>query len=187
MVFSTGYDVQADIANSQLAQGSLSKTIYKTGPGSFKSLVNSSDASNVSSGWRSEVQYGSLQTPNEGCIEYDVMYESVCKDNCHSLQYHPETAGGSCAPGFMHISGKFVWSNWKNGGNTQYQTGYTIPTNKWLHIVYRYKFASNGYAKWLVDGQVLPDKTNIHAGYGSGQYLKLGQNLWNVNIESVLY
>lgn len=187
LVYCTGYDTVGDLDpfnHGQLGGGSLSTTVFKTGPGSFKSVP-----ANVSSGIRSEVQYDegpNGQTPLEGIIEYDVRYEVVCQDNCHSLQFHPDTQGGSASPGLWHVNGKFVLVNWKNGTNTQYPSGMTIATNQWYHVKLDYKFGATGYMHFFVDGALKIDANNVQVGDGSGQYLKVGVNMW-VNQTSVVY
>jgi hypothetical protein len=183
LIYSTGYNTTSDIFNSsnQAGNGGLSTTIYKDGPGSFKSVPAS-----VSSGIRSEVQYSSSLTPTEGAIEYDVMYETIFQSSGHSLQFHPMTSGGSASPGLWHESGKFTWVNWKGGTNTKYPTNFTIPRNKWMHVVFEYKIGSSGYMKFTIDGVVVLNRTGIQVGDGSGQYLKVGVNMWQ-NQESVVY
>ncbi|WP_028789164.1 PKD domain-containing protein [Terrimonas ferruginea] len=183
LLYSTGYNSTSDIINGsgQHGNGGLSTTVYKDGPGSFKSVP-----ANVSSGIRSEVQYSESLTPLEGAIEYDVMYEKLFQNSGHSLQFHPVTSGGSASPGLWHVDGKFWLVNWKGGSNAYYPTTFTIPTNKWLHMVFQYKIGSAGYMKLTIDGVVVFDKTNIQVGDGSGQYLKVGVNMWQ-NQESVVY
>lgn len=183
LVYSTGFDKKSDIINTsnQQGNGGLSTTVYKDGPGSFKSVP-----ANVSSGIRSEVQYSESLTPLEGAIEYDVMYETLFQNSGHSLQFHPVTSGGSASPGLWHVDGKFWLVNWKGGANTYYPTSFTIPANKWLHMVFEYKIGSAGYMKLTIDGIVVFNKTNIQVGDGSGQYLKVGVNMWQ-NQSSVVY
>jgi hypothetical protein len=188
LLYSTGYNAVADLdpwGSGQWGSGTLeshlSTSIYKVGPASFKSTV-----ATVSSGIRSEVQYPDNLTPLEGAIEYDVMYETVFQNSGHSLQFHPQTSGGSASPGLWHIDGKFVWTNWKNGTNSYYPTNFTIPQNKWMHIVFEYKIGSAGYMKMTIDGVVVLNRTGIQVGDGSGQYLKVGVNMWQ-NQASVVY
>ena len=183
LIYSTGYNTSSDILNGhgQEGSGGLSTSVYKTGPGSFKSVP-----SNVSSGIRSEVQYDESQTPTEGAIEYDVMYETIFQNSGHSLQFHPNTSGGSASPGLWHENGKFTWVNWKGGTNTKYPTNFTIPQNRWMHVVFQYKIGSAGYMKFTIDGVVVLDRTNIQVGDGSGQYLKVGVNMW-ADQSSVVY
>lgn len=184
LIYQSGYDNVNDLdpfGNGQLGNGSLSTTTYRTAPGSFKSVP-----ANVSAGIRSEVQYPDNLTPIEGTIEYDVFYEVVFQDNGHSLQFHPNTNGGSASPGFWHIGGKLVIVNWKGGTNTRYNTGFTIPAGRWLHIVFSYKMGSSGYMNLQIDGTTYLNVTGIQVGDNSGAYLKVGVNMWQ-NQQSVVY
>lgn len=183
LLYSTGYNTLSDIINSsnQQGNGGLSTTIFKDGPGSFKSVP-----ANVSAGIRSEVQYSSSLTPTKGAIEYDVLYETIFPDSGHSLQFHPNTSGGSASPGFWHENSKLVIVNWKGGTNTKYSTGFTIPQNKWLHVVFEYAMGSAGFMRLTIDGKVYLDVKNIQVGDGSGAYLKVGVNMWK-NQKSVVY
>lgn len=185
LIYSNGFDKQADLdpfGHGQAGNGSISTSVFKTGPGSFKSVPAS-----VSSGIRSEVQFNDAQTPSEGAVEYDVMYVKILSGSCHSLQFHPHTSGGSASPGLWHESGKFSLVNWKGGTNTKYPTGFTIPANKWMHIVLQFKFGSQGYLKFTIDGVVVLDKSNIQVGDGSGQYFKLGLNSWSGSSSEIYY
>jgi hypothetical protein len=187
LTFSSGYDTQEDMLygnNTQYGDGTISTTNYKTGPGSFYSRP-----ANVSAGMRSEVQYTDpAQNPTEGAIEYDVMYEVIIPDNGHSLQFHPNTSGGSASPGLWHVGGKFVWMNWKDGVNTQYATGLTIQSGHWYHMRLEYQFGPAGYLHWYVDGSLALNANNIQVGDGSGQYLKVGYNGWDANsVNSRIY
>lgn len=185
LTYSNGFDKQADLdpdGHGQIGNGGLSTTIFKTGPGSFRSIP-----ANVSSGIRSEVQFDDSRTSVEGAIEYDVMYVKIQANNCHSFQFHPNTSGGSASPGLWHIDGQFVWVNWKGGTNTKYPTGITIPANKWMHIRVEYKFGSAGYLKFYIDGVLTLNKTGIQAGDGSGQYLKVGFNSWSGSTSEIYY
>lgn len=176
LLWQSGYDKLSDVTNehNQLARGTVSTTVFKTGPGSFYSIPD-----NVSSGTRSEVQYEDTDTPTEGAAEWDARYEVIVPDNCHSLQFHPNTSGGSASPGLWHEGGKFTLVNWKGGTNTHYSTGVTIQANKWYHFRIEFKFGSAGYLRFYVDGVKVVDKSPIQVGDGSGQYLKVGFNGWD--------
>lgn len=173
LVYQNGLNTMSDINNTnQYGNGTISTTNYVTGPGAFRSRP-----ANVSAGIRSEVELsGSLYNPTEGAIEYDVRYDYVVKGYCHTLQWHPNTSGGSASPGLWHVGGKFVWYNWKNGGNTTYATNFTIPQGQWMHFRVEYKFGSSGYIRHYINNQLVLDKSNIQVGDGSGQYLKVGFN-----------
>jgi hypothetical protein len=177
LTFQTGYDAMSDMlfeGNGQYGNGTISTSVYKNGPGSFYSRP-----ANVSSGIRSEVQYGgSAQNNEEGAVEYDVMYEVVVPNNGHSLQWHPQTSGGSASPGLMHEGGKFSMENWKGGAITWYRTNITIQTQKWYHIRMEYKFGSAGYFRLYIDGALATSWTG-QVGDNSGHYLKVGYNGWD--------
>lgn len=184
LIYSSNFDTQKELdpwGNNQLGNGSLSSTVFKSAPYSFKAVPL-----NVSSGIRSEIQFPGSLTPTEGAIEYDVLYETIFQNSGHSLQFHPYTTGGSASPGLWHENGQFIWVNWKNGTNTKYPTNFKIPQNRWMHIVFEYKIGSSGYMKMTIDGVVVLNKTGIQVGDGSGQYLKVGVNMWQ-NQQSVVY
>lgn len=183
LIYSSGYNTNADLdpfGHGQYGNGSITTSVYKTGPGSFKSVP-----ADVSSGIRSEVQYGSGQTPTEGAIEWDVMYEKIFSSNGHSFQFHPNTGGGSASPGLYHSSGKFLWNNWKSGSNTAHPTGVTIQANKWYHMRIEFKFGSSGYFRHFIDGVQVCSWTG-QVGDGSGQYLKVGVNMWSQSASNSL-
>ena len=173
LTYQNGFDTNNDLdpdQHGQIGNGGLSTSAFKTGPGSFHSRP-----ANISSGIRSEVQFNESRTTNEGAVEYDVMYAYVVQNQCHSFQFHPNTSGGSASPGLWHVDGQFALLNW-NGSNIRYNTNYTIPTNKWMHIRLEFKFGSSGYLHFYIDGAAVLLKDNIQVGDGSGQYLKLGFN-----------
>lgn len=194
LIYSTGYDKLTDITtnNAQYGNGTISTTVYKTGPGSFYSKPKS-----VSSGIRSEVQYFDPSlNPTEGAVEYDVRYDTVVQGNNHSLQWHPMTDGGSASPGLWTISGQWRVVRWRNGTNsvqTLDQTPggkfITIPTKVWLHMRWEYKFASSyAYERLYITfpdsrGTILyyDQEATVDSwlGDGSGQYLKVGYNGFN--------
>lgn len=129
----------------------------------------------VSGGTRSEVQL-SIKMPTEGRIEYDVTYRYIVQDNCHSLQFHPKTDGGSASPGLWHVAGKFVWYNWFGGINAKYATNFTIPNNVKMHMVIEYKLGSSGYLKHWINGQQVLNVTGKQIGDNTATTFKLGFN-----------
>jgi hypothetical protein len=56
-----------------------------------------------------------------------------------------------------------------------------------MHVVLEYKFGSAGYLKFTIDGVVVLNKTGIQVGDGSGQYLKVGVNMWQSQSSFVYY
>jgi hypothetical protein len=186
LTFSSGYETTADLDpddHGQLGNGSLSKTVFKDGTASFKSVP-----ANVSSGIRSEVQYDSSRTPTEGAIEYDVLYETIFQNNGHSFQFHPNTSGGSASPGLWHVGGRFDMVNWYKTNNAHHESNITIQKNKWYHIRFEFKFGSAGYWRTFIDGvQIKEMSWTGQVGDNSGQYLKIGVNMWQNQSSTVYY
>jgi hypothetical protein len=189
LVYSTGYDDVNSIdpfGHDQWGSGTqashLSTTILKSGAGSFKSVP-----ANVSSGIRSEVQYGSAQSPLEGIVEYDVYYDNFFTNSGHSLQWHPTTSGGS-GTGLYHVgNGKMDFVSVEQGTTgTHYPINYTVQTKKWIHMKLQYKFGSSGYMVIFIDGVQVCNVQNKKIGDGSAPYLKVGVNMW-ANQTSVVY
>ena len=56
-----------------------------------------------------------------------------------------------------------------------------------MHVVFEYKIGSAGYMKFTIDGVVVLNATNIQVGDGSGQYLKVGVNMWQDQSSTVYY
>lgn len=178
LVYTNGFNKTSDLTdnNGQYGNGVVTTAQKTEGAASFYSKP-----ANVSGGTRSEWQSsGNTQNPTEGAIEYDVFYEKAIPNNGHSLQWHPNTGGGSASPGLWHVGGKFVWNNWKGGSNTSHETGETIPTNKWLKMRIEFKFGSNGYFRHYMDTKLICEWKG-QVGDGSGQYLKVGYNGWDGN------
>jgi hypothetical protein len=181
LVYSNAYNSSSDISSSQLGRGGLSTSIYKTGPGSFRSEVRAGDAP-ISQGWRSEQQYGSNETPKEGIYEYDVYYENWggFDGGGHSIQWHPYTSGASANISLQNYGGKFDVVRCI-GTSVTHQSGTlkTCASNTWYHLRWEVRFStgSDGYIRLFVDG-VQTYSYNGANDDGSGQYLKLGQNRW---------
>ena len=187
MTYSNGYNSSSDISSNQLGRGGLSTSIYNAGPGSFRSEVRAGDAP-ISSGWRSEQQYdGSTYNPNEGAVEYDVYYENLNGSTWsgfdgggHSVQWHPNTGGGSAIVSLQNYNGKFDVVRDPNG-TVYHQSGtlMTCQANRWYHMRWEYKWStgSDGYVRLYIDNQLYYSFTGATAD-GSGQYLKVGQNRW---------
>jgi hypothetical protein len=194
LMYSTGYNSQSDIVNgsNQLGQGSISTSKYKVGPGSFRSMVNSNPASNISSGWRSEVQYSSSYSRDgdEIVVEYDLMYEKLFNTNGLTTQWHGNASGTSGQLALWIQNGKFMVMRSVKSGVNIYQSGTlkTIETNKWYKMRWEVKFSpgNDGYVRLYIDN-VLYYSTTGKTSDGTGQYLKIGTNRWNVSSESVVY
>lgn len=168
LIYSTNFDSPDDLDpydTGQLANGKLVNGMFESIP------------ANVSSGTRSEIQYPSSITPQEGVIEYDVKYEVIIPSDCHSLQFHPNTSGGSASPGLWHDGGKFVWKNWINGQNQVHNltSDSTIQQNRLYRMRIEFKFGSSGYFRHYIDDKLVCSWTG-QVGDNSGQYFKLGFN-----------
>lgn len=180
LVFQTGFNKMSDITtdNGQYGNGIISTEHKTEGTGSFYSRPQ-----NVSSGTRSEVQYtDSVRNPIEGAVEYDARYETIIPNNGCSLQWHPNTSGGSGSPFLGHENGKFVWSNWKAGANAKHPltSEQTIQRDRWYKMRMEFKFGSNGYFRHYIDNKLVCEWTG-QVGDGSGQYFKIGYNGWDQN------
>ncbi len=159
----------------------LSTSIFKTGPGSFKS----GPLANVSSGTRSEVQYENAQTPLEGIVEYDVYYDNFFSNSGHSFQWHPSTSGGS-GTGLYHKNGLLQFVTVKSGtSGTNVGQPFAVSTKTWHHIKMTYKFGSSGYIRIEFDG-VEKVNQNVQMGDGSRPYMKTGVNVWS-SVTSIVY
>lgn len=170
---------------SQVGQGSF---VSFDGRKVFKSLVYGDSRSNVSSGYRSEIQYGSNATPSEGAVEYEAYYENwvSVSGGGSGVQWHPCQSGPSAFLLLGVSTGKFDMARSINGNNfyqslTRAGTLMTIPKNQWVKHRVEYKFAtSGGYARHYVNGTLVYSETNVQTTTTGCQYLKLGQNRWNV-------
>jgi hypothetical protein len=194
LMYSSGYDQLSNIVNSsnQLGQGSISTSLYKVGPGSFKSMVNTDPASNISSGWRSEVQYDQSLSPDGAdiTVEYDVLYEKLFTDNGLTTQWHGNASGTSGQLSLWISGGQFMIMRSVQAGVNQYQSGtlQSVQTNRWYHMRWEIRFStgSDGYARLYIDDQLYYSATGKTCD-GTGQYLKVGTNRWNVTSESTVY
>lgn len=175
-VYSNPFSSASNINSNQLGRGGFSTF----GGGSFRSEVRAGDAA-ISSGWRSEQQYGSTQTPDEGIWEYEWYGENWGNfdGGGHSVQWHPNTSGASANVSLQNYSLK--WDVTRAIGSTvTHQSGApSHVSNRWYKLRWEVKFAtgSGGYIRLFVDGVQTYSFTG-RTDDGSGQYFKLGQNRW---------
>jgi hypothetical protein len=173
LIYENPFEQDSDIRNSQTQQagkGIIDKTFFKEGSGSFLTIPE-----NVSAGIRSEIQ--GFPTPTEGAMEWWVYYKVIIPHSGCSFQFHPNTPGSSGSPFLAHENGKFVWENWKAGGNTPHPTNTAIPSNKWVKMRVEYKAGSSGYFRHFLDSVKICE-WNGQVGDGSGFYAKCGVNFW---------
>lgn len=190
LIHSSGFDKSSDINQYQGPLNSISTTVYKTAPGSFKSQAGT-QSSYQSSGYRGEMQYTEAQTPVEGVYEYDVYYENwrSYSGGGHSVQWHPDNSSGSAVISLQNYGGLFNVVRSLNGVNThQSGTLMKVEANRWYNMRWEVKFSTgnDGYIRLYIDGKLYYS----YAGRTSsgGQYFKLGQNRWNTGgVNSVVY
>lgn len=198
LLYATGYDQQSDIvnANNQLGKGSVSFTTYVTAPGSFKSYVDNTAASHISSGWRSEVQYGENLSMDGAqiTVQYDVRFETMTGGGVGGLcgQWHGNANGTSGQLSLWLSGGQFMVVRSVQAGINIYQGGslMNIQLNHWYHMVWQIKFTSGstGYVMLYIDGTLYYNASGVQTSDGTGQYLKIGQNLFNgPSAPSILY
>lgn len=195
LLYSNGFDKPSDINTNQLGAGSISTTVFKSGTGSFNSLVTAGEGS-ISSGWRSEQQYPETysQTGDEIAVEYDEMFASLPDVGGLSTQWHGNVSGTSGETSLWISGGDFMVQRSVCGGagcGNSYQGGtlMKIQTNRWYHMRWEIKFSAktDGYERLYIDG-VLYFSVNGQTSDGGGQYLKVGQNLFaSPGVNSSLY
>lgn len=165
--------------HGQIGGGSFDNVTYVSAPGSFRDRPT-----NVSAGTRSEIQFEAAQTPLEGAVEFDVRFNTFVWQNGHWLQWHPSTSGGSGAPRLQFDGNGVVdivnWNN-ANAGNKYYSTSFSPVTGQWYHVRFEYKFGTNGYMNFIVDGVTKASVSGVQVGDGSTPYLKVGYNGWDGN------
>jgi len=198
MTYQQGYDVASSVNTNQGPRNTMSTSIKKTGAGSFRSEVRSSDPS-TSSGYRGEMQYnGTAYNPTEGVVEYDVYYENWRNfgGGGHSMQWHPDNGNGSATLSLYSYNGKFqVVRNLgsKYDGANYYQSGtlMTITPNKWYNMRWEYKWAtSGGYIRLYIDNVLYYSFSGETMNSTTGMpYMKVGQNRWSMpsNTNTVVY
>lgn len=177
LVRSIPFDKASDITSNQLGRGGFSTF----GGGSFRSEVRAGDAP-ISSGWRSEQQYGNAETPTEGIWEWDWYGENWGNfdGGGHSVQMHPYTGGASANISLQNFSNKFDVVR-AIGSTVTHQSGTlkNCAANTWYHLRLESKMSTgnDGYIRFFVDGVQTYSYTG-RVDDGSGQYFKLGQNRW---------
>lgn len=195
LLYSNGFDKSSDLNSNQLGSGSISTTVFKSGTGSFNSLVTAGEGQ-ISSGWRSEQQYPETysMTGDEIATEYDEMFASLPNVGGLSVQWHGNVSGTSGETSLWITDGQLMVQRSVCGGagcGNSYQSGslIKIQTNRWYHMRWEIKFSakSDGYERLYIDG-VLYFSVNGQTTDGQGQYLKVGQNLFaSPGVNSSLY
>lgn len=183
LTFSAGFNSSSEVNTNQGMYNSISTTQKTEGTASFRSEVKGSQASQ-SSGYRSEMQYnGTAQNPTEGVIEYDVYYENwrSVSGGGHSIQWHPNSSSGSAVLSLQNYGGRFNVVRSLNGTNYHMSgTQMTTQPNKWYKMRWEIKWSTgtDGYIRLYIDNALYYSFTGKTSS--GGQYLKVGQNRWNM-------
>lgn len=173
LIYQNGADSQKEydpFGHNQGGNSFIDTKVFFEGTGCFHSRP-----ANVSNGCRGEIQFDAAQTPLEGAVEYMVMYNYVVQNQCHSLQWHPSTSGGSGSPAKWHENGRIVWKNWIKGQNLVHSTGVSIPIGAWIKDRIEYKFGANGYFRHYMNDKLICSWTG-QVGDNSSPYFKWGFN-----------
>jgi len=200
LIYQNGYDKSSDLTASQLGRGTISTSVFKTGPGSFKSQVNRGDGQ-ISSGFRSEQQYSGSLSPNnaELIFIYDELIESMPGVDGLTCQWHGNTQGTSGQMSLWYGGGEFMIQRnviGPSGSANIYQDKQADGSalmkpqlNHWYHMRWEMKFStgSDGYVRLYIDNKLYYSATGKTCD-GSGQYFKPGQNLFETpKNNSILY
>lgn len=163
-----------------------SKTIVRSGDGSFWALVKGSDASS-SSGYRAEfITKASYNT--DAWYGYSTYFEnwSACS-GCgeHVIQWHPAEGSGSANLGIYTEKNTFRVGLNADGDLTAEKTlaeSMKIIPNKWYDFVWHVKWsATAGRIELWIDGVKYVDYTGATLTKGGTPYFKLGINRWNIS------
>jgi len=179
LFYSNGFDKKSDISDNQLGKGYFTTEFFKSGTGSFKSIVSTGDPS-ISSGWRSEQQYSS--GPKEGYIQFDIWIDSWQNENwgASCFQFHPGNQDNKgSALYFMEVcQQKWNTYDWKRGYQTSYGSPSTINAKQWykFRLEYNWSRNSDGYFKTYIDGKLYNTFTGVTQISNDFPYAKLGQN-----------
>jgi hypothetical protein len=146
LLYSQGYDVASSVNTSAGRRNSMSKTLYRTGPGSFRTEVRAAEA-NASNGYRGEMIYnGSSYNAAEEVIEYDVYYQNWKNfgGGGSTVMFQPTTGGASAVLGLQNYDGKFKVVR-AIGSNVYYQGGTlkAVSPNTWYKMRWEVKWSSS--------------------------------------------
>lgn len=186
LMYHNGFNVSGDLNSNQLGAGVISTTTKIEGAGSFKSVVPAGSGQ-ISGGWRSEQQYGGNLSPDNQpiVVQYYTLFEIFPNVDGLSCQWHGNTSGTSGQLS-LWISGRqfMVQRNTIGtaGSPNIYQGGtlMTIQLNTWYLMRWEIIFTSSntGYVRLYINNVLYFDTGTTKTSDGSGQYLKVGQNLF---------
>lgn len=195
LIYSNNFNAKADINTNQLGSGSISTDVKSEGAGSFKSVVNAG-AGQISGGYRSEQQYAESYSPTGAdiTVEYNEMFETQPNVAGLSVQWHGNASGTSGQMSMWTQGGKFMVQRntiGTAGSSNIYQSGslMNIELNRWYKIRWEIRFSpgSDGYVRCYIDNNLYYSVSGKTSD-GTGQYLKVGQNLFaSPGNNSILY
>lgn len=171
-----------------------SKSIVRSGDGSFRAEVRGSDGS-TSSGYRAELitslekKYGA---PSEVWVGYSTYFQNwnAFSGGEHVIQWHPNSATGSAELSLQTAANKFDVVRSLSGTNyRQSGTLKTIVSNKWYDFVWHIKWSSGstGLIELWIDGEKYYSFTGKTCS-ANPPYFKFGINRWNIGSSNrVLY
>ena len=208
IVFEAGFDGSNPFQteNTLYKQGccsysiTQSKTIVRSGDGSFRAEVRGSDAS-TSSGYRAELITGVNKTLTEVWYGYSTYLQdwNAFSGGEHIIQWHPNSEGGSAELSLQTASNKFDvvrslgGANYRQSGNYTGQTSKPLATiipNKWYDFVWHIKWStgSAGLIELWIDGEKYYTYIGKNTATSTPPYFKFGINRWNMGSSNrVLY
>lgn len=193
-VYKNDFDAGTQLSSNQCGNCSISSTVFKSGNGSARFNYIKGQGQ-ISGGFRSEQQYPGSYSPSNRdlIIEYDELFETVSTScNGLSMQWHGGTQGTSGQMS-MWITGKRFRPQYNTCGTAGCPNNYgpyisSIGLNQWYHFKWEIRFStgSDGYARLYMDGVKVWDITGKNCD-GSGQYPKIGINMFDGNNTTTVY
>lgn len=167
-----------------------SKSIVRSGDGSFRAEVRGTDKS-TSSGYRAEfiTAFGKQTEAWYGYSTYFENWNSFSGGE-HVIQWHPPSDDGSADLSLQTAANKFDVVRSINGTNYR-QSGTLKPivSNRWYDFVWHVKWSTgnDGLIELWIDGEKYYSFTGRTASIGT-PYFKFGINRWNMeNSNRILY
>ncbi|MBC7949824.1 MAG: heparin lyase I family protein [Chitinophagaceae bacterium] len=185
LLYTQLYDVSSSVNTSGGIRNTRSTSLYKTGPGSFRSEVRYADR-NLNNGYRGEMAYqGTTYNPTEGVIEYDVYYQGWKNwgGGGSTILWQPTTSGASAVVGLQNYDGNFKVVR-AIGSTVTQQSGTlrAVAPNTWYKMRWEVKWSSSsdGYIRLYIDNVLYYSFTGQTTDGSGTPYLKVGQNRWSI-------
>ena len=179
----TGFNayIQQPVANCV----SISSDVASVGTKSAKFFLSKAQA-DAGSNWRAEMTLIGKETVTEGYenwyyADYFFPTSYVSANEEFITQWHHDSGTGSPPCALMTQNDKFVWDYiTSNGGNDKYITLVTIPKNRWVPILFHFKWSSTnkGLSELWIDGVKVLSLVGPNLFAGITNYMKLGIYKW---------